>query len=193
MALEAPRPYRSKRRFDPPPASKPGLRKTTRAPTNRTATPSSPSRPVENARPGWRAFRSAAFAEGIRFDYEMRRTFRRTTHFSKNEYPSFTSPTGPGGFRPRGPRMSRFMALHSLRIARIRGGGGMLLRLRARTGFPLTLLFGSLPAGPHERCRRSTTRSAFHRWVGARRHRSTGFCNRREGRAHPGATRYPAA
>jgi hypothetical protein len=26
---------------------------------------------------------------------------------------------------------------------------------------------GSLPAGPHERCRRSTNRSAFRRWVGA--------------------------
>jgi len=38
-----------------------------------------------------------------------------------------------------------------------------LLRLRARTGFPLDAPFGSLPAGPHERCRRSTNQSAFHR------------------------------
>jgi hypothetical protein len=63
--------------------------------------------------------------------------------------------------------MSRFMTLHSLRITRVREGGGMLLRLRTRTGFPLTLLLGSFPAGPHERNRRSTIRSAFHRWVGA--------------------------
>jgi hypothetical protein len=74
-------------------------------------------------------------------------------------------------YRSRGLAPSRpaNVALHDASFAsdhRVRGGGGMLLRLRARTGFPLTFLFGSFPAGPHERCRRSTTRSAFHRWVG---------------------------
>jgi hypothetical protein len=38
---------------------------------------------------------------GAPFEHEMRRTFRRTTHFSKNEYPSSTSPTGtPRGISP---------------------------------------------------------------------------------------------
>jgi hypothetical protein len=37
----------------------------------------------------------------------------------------------------------------------------MLSRLRVRTGFPLTLPSESLSAGPHERFRHSTTRSAF--------------------------------
>jgi hypothetical protein len=41
--------------------------------------------------------------------------------------------------------MSRFMTLHSLRIARVRGGDGMLLRLRARTDFPLTFLLDRFP------------------------------------------------
>ena len=36
---------------------------------------------------------------GERLRREMRRTFRRTTHFSKNEHPSFTSLSGPPSFR----------------------------------------------------------------------------------------------
>jgi hypothetical protein len=139
MALEAPRPCRSKRRFDPPLASKPGLRKTTRTSTHRTASPSSPSRPVENARPGWRTFRNAAFTEYVRFVTRCAELSGEQPTFSKNEYPSSTSPTGPVGFRPQGPRMLRFMALHSLRITRVHVGDGIVLRLRARTGFPLTL------------------------------------------------------
>jgi hypothetical protein len=66
----------------------------------------------------------------------MRRTFRRITHFSKNEHPSSTSLSGlPAS--PEGRRVSRFMALHSLRIALARAGGGVLLRLRARPAFLL--------------------------------------------------------
>lgn len=145
MALEAPRPCRSKRRFDPPLASKPGLRKTTRASTHRTASPSSPSRPVENARPGWMPFRNAAFAEGVHFVTRCAELSGEQPTFSKNEYPISTSPTGLGGFRPQGPRVSRFMTFHSLRITHVRGGGGMLLRLRARTGFPLTLPLDRFP------------------------------------------------
>jgi hypothetical protein len=110
-------------------------------------------------------FRSAAFDEGIHFVTRCAELSGEQPTFSKNEYPISTSPTGLGGFRPRGPRVSRFMTLHSLRITRVRVGDGMLLRLRARIGFPLTLPFGSFPAGPHERCRRSTTRRAFDRWV----------------------------
>jgi hypothetical protein len=145
MALEAPRPCSSKRRFDPPLASKPGLCKTTRASTHRTASPSSPSRPVENARPGWMTFRSAAFDEGIHFVTRCAELSGEQPTFSKNEYPSSTSPTGLRGFRPQGPRGSRFMALHSLRITRVRGGDGMLLRLRTRIGFPLTLHLDRFP------------------------------------------------
>jgi hypothetical protein len=93
-----------------------------------------------------------------------------------------------------------------------------LFRLRARTGFPLTPHFGSLPAGPHERCRHcgdpgrlpTVSRRFSRERVSSLDARSPAtpkprpgrerasqtplidFCNRREGRAHPGATRYPA-
>lgn len=145
MALEAPRPCRSKRRFDPPLASKPGLRKTTRASTHRTASPSSPSRPVENARPGWMPFRTAAFDEGIRF-------VTRCAELS-GEQPTFqrTSTRAPRrlqvseAFARKARECRVFMALHSLRITRVRGGDGMLLRLRARIGFPLTLPLNRFP------------------------------------------------
>jgi len=155
-ALEAPRPCRSKRRFYRRSRRSSRCAKTTRTSTHRTATPPSPSRPVENVRPGWRSFRSVALGEEVELRHEMHRTFRRTTHFSKNEYPISTSPTGSRwAFAREARRMSRFMALHSLRIIRVRRRGGILLRLCTRTGFPLTLLCGSLPAGPHERYRSS--------------------------------------
>jgi hypothetical protein len=114
-------------------------------------------------------------------------------------------------FHPAERRVSRFMSLHSLRITLVRAGGGVFFRLRVRTGSSLTFLGGPPPAGPHERCRLSTTRNAFHRtkrrrspgasflararpfappWPRPRRKRVAlapfiDFCNRREGRAHP--------
>jgi len=145
MALEAPRPCRSKRRSDPPLASKPGLRKQLEPRRIAPLLHPSPSRPVENARPGWMPFRNAAFAEGVHFVTRCAELSGEQPTFSKNEYPISTSPMGLGGFRPQGPRVSRFMALHSLRITQVCGGDGMLLRLRARTGFPLTLPLDRFP------------------------------------------------
>lgn len=47
----------------------------------------------------------------------------------------------PTGFSLGGRRVSRFMALHSLRITWVTRRGGVLLRLCARTGSSLTLHF----------------------------------------------------
>jgi hypothetical protein len=154
-------PTRSERWNDPPLASCSAAKIELEPRRVAPSSPASPARSVENAGPGWGSRRRRS-RRGERLRRAMRRTFRRTTHFSKNEYPTFTSPTAPQGFHPAGRRVSRFMAFHSLRITWVTRGGGVLLRLRARTGSSLTLHFGSLSAGPHERCRLSTTRSAFH-------------------------------
>jgi hypothetical protein len=62
------------------------------------------------------------------------------------------------------PERPASVALHGASLASdrpVRARDGFLFRLRARTGFPLTPSFGSLRAGPHERCRSSTNQSAF--------------------------------
>jgi hypothetical protein len=60
--------------------------------------------------------------------------------------------------------VSRFMAFHSLRITEVREVRRRFCSDSAmQTGFPLNAPFGSLPTGPHERCRCSTNQSAFHR------------------------------
>lgn len=62
--------------------------------------------------------------------------------------------------------MSRFMTLHSLRIAGFAWEAVFSSDSAPRTDFPLNApFFGSLRAGPHERFRRSTIRSAFCRPV----------------------------
>lgn len=156
-ALEAPRPFRSKRRFDRRSRRSPRCAKTTRTSTHRTATPPSPPRPVENARPGWRSFRSVALGEEVELRHEMQPIFQANNPLFKERVPDLhVAYRCQPSLRPEGARrLSRFMALHSLRIIRVRGRGGIFLRLRTRTGFPLTLLCGPLPAGPHERCRSS--------------------------------------
>jgi hypothetical protein len=115
----------------------------------------------------------------------MRRTFRRTTHFSKNEHPSSTSLSGLMGFSPGGPgecRASwRFTRFGSPKFA---GGVGVLLRLRARTGFPLTL--------HSNRFRPDRMNGSGTPRFGAPSITESDFCNRREARAHPRATRLPA-
>jgi hypothetical protein len=189
-ALEAPRPGRSERRFDPPPASRFG--------------------PCEQLGPRRAAPLPSTLTVVLRREHEagvevapkfapakgrLRRdapNFRRTTHFSKNEHPSFTWSTELRVFAEarRASRSWRFTRFGSPRFAR---GGGVLFRLRERTGFPLTLPSEPLPAGPHERCRRFTTRSAFcRRAAPENRKLPVGFCNQREGRAHPVAARCPA-
>jgi hypothetical protein len=157
-ALEAPRPGRSKRRFDPPLASRFG--------------------PCEQLGPRRAAPLPSTLTVVLRREHEagvevapkfapakgrLRRdapNFRRTTHFSKNEHPSFTWSTELRVFAEarRVSRSWRFTRFGSPGSAR---GGGVLSRHRARTGFPLTLPSEPLPAGPHERCRHFTTRSAF--------------------------------
>lgn len=95
----------------------------------------------------------------------LRRVMRRTS----GEQPTFqrASTRRPRRLPPRTvlPGGTASVALHGASLASnhlVTRGGGVLLRLRARTGSSLTLHFGSLSAGPHERCRLSTTRSAFH-------------------------------
>lgn len=63
--------------------------------------PSSPPRSVENARAGTKVASKNCSQRGERLRCVMRRTFRRITHFSKNEHPSSTSLSGPRCFRPR--------------------------------------------------------------------------------------------
>jgi hypothetical protein len=117
-ALEAPRPYRSERRFDPPPASRTGCKQLEH---RRVApeTPSSPTRSVESARPGWRPLRSPPRSRG-RLRREMRRTFRRMNPLFQRT--STRAPRRLPVLRAfaRRRRVSRFMTLHSLRITRVR-------------------------------------------------------------------------
>lgn len=123
----------------------------------------------------------------------MRSIFRRTTHFFKERAPELHVAYRAASFHPRTGecRVSwRFIRFGSpVRAARRRIAPTLLANW-----FSSDAPFGSLPAGPHERFRPSTTQSAFHR---QRVFRRTGrpindFCNRREGRAHPGAARHPA-
>jgi hypothetical protein len=160
-ALEAPRPGRSKRRFDPPPASRfgpceqLGPRRAAPLPSTLTVV----LRREHEA--GVEVARKFTPVRG-RFRHEMRRisgvqpTFQRTSTRASHGLPN-------SGFSPRlgECRVSwRFTRFGSPGFVR---GGGVLFRLRVRTGFPLTLPSEPLPAGPHERCRHFTTRSAFRR------------------------------
>jgi hypothetical protein len=85
------------------------------------------------------------------------------------------------------------MALHPLPIVRVREVRRPVRPTHTQTDSLLTLPFGSLPAGSHERFRPSTTQSAFRRRANpTNRTHPTTSANLREGRAHPRATRYPA-
>ena len=114
-ALEAPRPCRSKRRSSPPLASKSALRKdnSNLDASHRNSEPHrrAPSRTRGRARD---RFEAPLSMRAVDLRHEMRRTFRRTTHFSKNEYPISTSPSGPAGFRSEGPAS---VALHGASLA----------------------------------------------------------------------------
>jgi len=83
-------------------------------------------------------------------------TFQRTSTRASRRLPSSGLSPGLGECRVSW----RFTRFGSPRFAR---GCGVLSRLRVRTGFPLTLPSEPPTAGPHERYRHSTTRSAFHR------------------------------
>jgi hypothetical protein len=158
-ALEAPRPCRSKRRFDPPLASGFGPCKQLGP---RRAAPLASTLTVVLRREREAGMEVASKFTPVRgrLRHEMRRTSGVQPTFSKNEHPSFTSSTELRVFAEarRVSRSRRFTRFGSPRFAR---GGGVLSRLRVRTGFPLTLPSEPLSAGPHERCLHSTTRSAF--------------------------------
>jgi hypothetical protein len=160
-ALEAPRSIGSERRAT---AARVGARLRKQREPRRAAPGSRPSPPrsVASARPEWRSLRNRRHLRG-RLRREVRRTFERTTHFSKNEHPSFAPGHRLFGLSPERPAS---VALHGASLASdrpVRARGGFLFRLRAHTGFPLTPSFGSLRSGPHERCRSSTNQSAFRR------------------------------
>jgi hypothetical protein len=158
-ALEAPRPCRSKRRFDPPLASGFGPCKQLGP---RRAAPLASTLTVVLRREREAGMEVASKFTPVRggLRHEMRRTSGVQPTFSKNEHPSFTSSTELRVFAEarRVSRSRRFTRFGSPRFAQ---GGGVLSRLRVRTGFPLTLPSEPLSAGPHERCLHSTTRSAF--------------------------------
>jgi hypothetical protein len=151
-ALEAPRPCRSKRRFDPPLASRIGCEQLIHDAPHQKPRPHH-SRSVENARAGTKVAAKGGPRRGGRLRRVMRRTFRRITHFSKNEHPSSTSLSGPRCFRPRAGECRASWRFTRFGLPWSAWEAAFLFRLRARTGFPLTPHFGSLPAGPHERCR----------------------------------------
>jgi hypothetical protein len=97
----------------------------------------------------------------------MRRTFRRTTHFFKERVPDLHVAYGSRRLSPARPTS---VAFHGASLASDHSGPRGRRHVaptpcanRLSSDTP----FGSLPAGPHERCRRSTTRRAFDRWVGA--------------------------
>jgi hypothetical protein len=97
----------------------------------------------------------------------MRRTFRRTTHFFKERVPDLHVAYGSRRLSPARPTS---VAFHGASLASDHSGPRGRRHVaptpcanRLSSDAP----FGSLPAGPHERCRRSTTRRAFDRWVGA--------------------------
>jgi hypothetical protein len=126
-------------------------------------TPSSPSRPVENVRPGWRPLRSVALNEGVRASPRDAPNFQANNPLFKERVPDLhvafrslgLSPVGGGDCRASW-RFTRFGS-------RVFACEAVFCSDSTREpGFPLTLHFGSFPAGPHERYRRWTTRRAFH-------------------------------
>jgi len=155
-------PTRSRRRFDPPPASVLEPRKQLElrhaAPDHRP----SPTRSVESAQPGWLPFRGP-LRLGERLRHEMRRTFRRTNPLFKERAPELhVAFRASRSFHPETRRVSRFMALHSLRITEVRGVSRRFAPTPRANRLSFDAPFESLPAGPHERFRHSTIRSAFH-------------------------------
>jgi hypothetical protein len=111
-------------------------------------------------------FRSAAFDEGIRFVTRCAElsgeqpTFQRTsTRAPRRLQVSEVSPSRPASVAFHGASLASDHACSRGR----RHVAPTPCANRLSSDAPS----GSLPAGPHERCRRSTTRSAFHRWVSA--------------------------
>jgi hypothetical protein len=166
MALEAPRPYRSKRRLDPPLASKPGLRKQLEL-----------RRIAPHLHPHRRAPSRTRGRDGVRFEtppsMKAFASLRDAPNFQANN-PLFKErvPELHVAYRSRGLSPSRpaNVAFHDASLASdcacSRGGRHVAPTPRANR-LSSDVPFGSFPAGPHERYRRSTTRSAFHRWAGA--------------------------
>ena len=110
----------------------------TRTPTRRTRSSVLTARvPSRTREPGRSSLREAPSTRRASSPRDAS-NFQANNPLFKERAPELHVAFRPSRLSPEGRRVSRFMALHSLRIALARVGGGVLLRLRARTGFPLT-------------------------------------------------------
>jgi len=126
-ALEAPRPCRSKRRFDPPLGVED---RAVRLDPRRAApeAPSSPPRSVENARAGTKVASKRLLSTRRAPSLRDAPNFQANNPLFKERAPELHVAFRSSLLSPEGRRVSRFMTLHSLRIT--------LARLRNRRVTP---------------------------------------------------------